>query len=264
MTAAVSPPGGRREAVAEAFGIWLRSPVGTRLVEAEREALRGAARRFHGDALLWVGSAPRLLDITSQCMVRARVFATPQRVGCPMAWNSGASGREPQVVVARPARLPFGAGEVDGVVLHHALEMAVDPRATLREAVRVLRVGGRLVVVGFNPLSPWLFAKLLPAFRRLRAVSAPRLLDWLALLDLALDARPSYLSIPSVWALAKPGARSPRMGAGGRWWRGLPIGGAYLVAARKAAPGLIEAPRGPAAKFGVPVPSATALSRLAA
>ena len=255
---------GRREAVAEAFGIWLRSPAGTRLVESERPALRVAARRFHGDVLLWVGSAPELLDLTSQCMVRARVFATPQPVAHPMARGSSESGREPQVVAAHPARLPFGAGEADGVVLHHALETAVDPRATLREAARVLRVGGRLVVAGFNPLSPWLFAKLSPAFRQLRAVSVPRLLDWLALLGLELDARPSYLAIPSAWALAKPGARPPRMPSGGHWRRNLPIGGAYLVAAHKAAPGLIEAPRRAAAKFGVPMPSATALSRLAA
>lgn len=254
----------RREAAAQAFGSWLRSPPGARLVESERAALHAATRRFHGDVLLWVGSAPRLLDLTSQCMVRARVFATPQPVCGRPARVSGESSRELAMLVAHPAQLPFGAGEVDGVVLHHALEAAGDPRAALREAARVLRVGGRLVVTGFNPFSPWLLAKLSPAFRRLRAVSVPRLLDWLAVLGLALDARPSYLAIPSVWALAKPVAGPPRRGVGQRWRGNLPIGGAYLVAAHKAAPGLIQAPRRDAAKFGVPIPSATALSRLAA
>lgn len=44
---------------------------------------------------------------------------------------------------------------VDLVYLAHALEIAPDPRALLREAARVLAPQGTLVVLSLNPLSPW-------------------------------------------------------------------------------------------------------------
>ena len=264
-------PGERRSPLGKdarqpGFAAWLRTARGVRLLDAERPSLHAAARRFHGDVLLWVGVAPQLLDITSQCMVRARVFAFDQ----PMpAAKVGDGARDVAFVATDPARLPFATGDVAGIVLHHALETAADPRAALREAARVLRVGGRLVVAGFNPFSPWLFAKALPAFRRLRLVGVPRLRDWLALLGLEPDVRPTYLA-PSVWTIGKSrraGSGPPTVRGGPpRWWRRLPIGAVYLVVATKTAPGLVVEPerRKATADMVASLPNATAFSRRAA
>ena len=201
------------------------------MLVAERTLLRNAARRFHGDALLWVGSAPQMLDTTAQCMVRTRVFAA----GRPMAGLDSASHRDVAVVSVGAGALPFAAGAFDGVLLHHALEAAPDPRTALREAARVLRVGGLLVVVGFNPISSWLLAKPRPAFRALKPVSVPRLRDWLALLGLETDT-PLYMSIAKAWALA-----GSRQGST-PWWRKLPTGGVYLLSANKVAPRVVAPP----------------------
>lgn len=225
-----------RALAAGAFAAWLRSPAGARLLATERAPLRRAARRFYGDALLWIGASPQLLDTTAQCMVRSRVLATidPSAAAC---------GQQVAVAHTAAGALPFAAGAFDGVLLHHALEAAPDARAALREAARVLRVGGRLVVVGFNPLSFWLAAKPLPAFRALKSVSVPRLRDWLALLGLEVEDKPAYVHVP-VWALARKGgdveeAQPPRSP---QWWRRLPTGGVYLVSATKVAHGFIAPP----------------------
>lgn len=182
-----------------------------------------------------------MFDVTAQCMVRTRVFASSGSI----AGLAAATDRNVPVVSADSAALPFAAGAFDGVLLHHALESAPDARTALREAARVLRVGGLLVVAGFNPLSSWLFTKPLPAFRALKPVSVPRLRDWLALLGLVADHKPFYTSVPKPWSWA---AKRGSVAAGEsrqrstHWWHRMPTGGVYFVSATKVAQGFIAPP----------------------
>ena len=61
---------------------------------------------------------------------------------------------EEGVVVAADC-LPFPSNSIDGLVLHHVLELGADPRAVLREVQRGLQPGGRVIICGFNSLSFW-------------------------------------------------------------------------------------------------------------
>src|SRR6185437_6050332 len=59
----------------------------------------------------------------------------------------------PATVIADPHYLPFAENTFDLVVLPHALEFTDDPHLMLREAYRVTRPEGQIVIAGFNPFS---------------------------------------------------------------------------------------------------------------
>ena len=86
--------------------------------------------------------------------------------------------------------LPVASDSVDVVVLHHALDFTEQTHRLLREATRVLRPGGHMLIIGFNPASLWGLAKLLRSRNHVpwcgKFISKGRLADWLQLLNLQL------------------------------------------------------------------------------
>jgi SAM-dependent methyltransferase len=61
----------------------------------------------------------------------------------------------PNIALAPGERLPFPDRRFDLVFLHEVIEHVEDDRATLREAIRVLRAGGRVVIYAPNRLYPF-------------------------------------------------------------------------------------------------------------
>ena len=87
--------------------------------------------------------------------------------------------------------LPFSSDSLDLVILPHTLDEHPDPHGVLREAYRVLRAEGRMIILGFNPFSLWgLQAKFQSGqrFGVYRNMPHPplhisRLKDWIELLN---------------------------------------------------------------------------------
>ena len=129
-------------------------------------------------------------------------------------------------VVADWRELPFQTDMLDLLILPHTLEIADDPHAVLREAVRVLRPEGRLVIIGFNPYS--LLGLSTKAPWRNKWLSIMRLKDWLALLNMQI--------VGGTYGVYQPPWRWGRRlrwieHAGRRWW---PIfGGVFILHAIK-------------------------------
>ena len=129
--------------------------------------------------------------------------------------------------------LPFASDSIDAVLLPHTLELVDDPYAVLREAERILRPEGRLLICGFNPWSGWGLRRAItrtfhgatfpPDIQRL--ISEMRLKDWVALLGLDVDEVKGYLGlIPLVGPTVPPQTHVARPSL---------VCGAYLLKAHK-------------------------------
>lgn len=101
-------------------------------------------------------------------------------------------GNTPICIATDAAALPFESDSLDLLVLPYVLEFHHHPHQVLREAQRVLRPEGRLLILGFNPLSLWglrnsISHTLLPGQMNFpwpgNYLSIQRLKDWLKLLD---------------------------------------------------------------------------------
>jgi SAM-dependent methyltransferase len=147
------------------------------------------------------------------------------------------------VLIDQFEALPFESQSVDLLVLPHVLEQSHDPHQLLREAERVLRPEGRIIILGLNPFSlwgarhavtGWLLKPKLPV--QTRMISLSRLRDWLKLLEIEFD-RASFGCYRPLVHSPKTLQRSAFFEAiGDRFW---PVcGAAYCVTAIKRVTGM--------------------------
>lgn len=134
-------------------------------------------------------------------------------------------------VVARLTQLPIAGACADSVLLPHSLEFGHDPLALLREADRVLMGEGTLLVLGFNPASPWGWRAAAsrsgfpPGLQRV--ITERRVREWLSLLNYEIEpARHGLYALP--FGAAEGAPPSTRRG----WVYPFPAG-VYLLRARK-------------------------------
>ncbi len=157
------------------------SALGRRLLQEERHMVLAMLARCPGQRALLIGcGAPVFLLQESRMVHKIHLLSAPQQ------WRSEVGS----TLVGAAECLPFADESLDLVVLHHALDASVRPRAVLRESLRVLHAGGHLLILGFNPWSLWGLLRLLGYGQKLPTamrVGVPRLGDWLELLDCELE-----------------------------------------------------------------------------
>jgi SAM-dependent methyltransferase len=149
---------------------------------------------------------------------------------------------EPGATVAADAlQLPLESQSLDLVALPHVLEGHHNPHDVLREAERVLRPEGQIVISGFNSLSLWRVRQMF-SFRNddppwdAKYIGLMRLREWLRVLGFELNGGMFGCYAPpfrdKLW-LERFGFMEK---AGARWW---PIaGGIYVVRAIKRVHGM--------------------------
>lgn len=140
---------------------------------------------------------------------------------------------------AFPEQLPLPAQSVDLVLLPHVLEFSPHPNQVLREAERVLRPEGRLLLTGFNPFSLWGLRRPFGVTRypwHGQFVSLARTRDRLQVLGFEIVAGRMACYAPPI---NRPGW-AERFGcleaAGDRWWA--LGGGVYMIQAIKRVRGM--------------------------
>ena len=177
-----------------AWDRWIAGRLGHRIQIEERRLARHELKRLFGQVVLQVGGTAGFpLIATSLAPVKFHVVFggdVPKITHCP-------------VILAEDNLLPFPNDSVDILVLQHSLDISAHPHHVLREAERVLRPSGRLLLFGFNPTSSWGLRKLLstPLSSLLpwhaRFMSRTQLEDWFRLLNLVPElSRYAIYSLP--------------------------------------------------------------------
>jgi len=217
----------------QAFCRWMDTSLGRTLLNQERACVATAMARVFGTRHLEVGVgegvsvAPRFPGWQQPLVVRE---ADPER-------------RQHDPVIARAEELPFHSDIMDSVILHHTLDLAEDPHQALREGARIVRSGGQLIVVGFNPLGLWGMRRLFSASHTCpwnsRFLPAGRIQDWLGVLDCCVA--------PPRYGFFRPPVNSQRLLARLAFLepvyeRGIqvPLGGFYCLVAEKRDSGMIR------------------------
>lgn len=161
---------------------WFHSDLGQQLLKQEQSVVDELMEGVFGYHLLQVGL---LADqpLYSESTASHKFMMLTQ----PLAADDQTS--DESLLVGSAEELPLASECIDAVVLHHALDFAESPHQVLREASRVLRPGGKLIVVGFNPMSFWGFYRAMvkrrkPVPWRSWFISQRRLNDWFTLLEL--------------------------------------------------------------------------------
>ena len=171
------PRQGHKSAEAHSMGDWFCSALGRKVFEAEKYLVEDIIPRLFGYHILQIGLEEHQ-DFISDSPAGHKIMFSAK-------WSPGIT--KP---VANCEKLPLRSNTIDSIVLYHALDFTNDSHELLREVTRVLRPGGKMLIIGFNPLSAWGFWRLLKRKKILpwkgRFLSVSRLSDWLRLLDLQI------------------------------------------------------------------------------
>lgn len=158
---------------------WLSYGLGRELLTLEQAALDRVLSGLYGSHLAQISLNP-LVDIAEKSTVPHKVII----------YHRLELGMQPYSIIAQSNELPIEHNSIDVVILHHALDFSTTPHQVLREASRILRPGGYIVIVGFNPWSWWGLRRKInrkqvkPVWHQAHFIGHGRLSDWISLLEL--------------------------------------------------------------------------------
>lgn len=211
------------------FQDWYETDLGVALLAKERCVLEQITVDAVGYYML-IQTPLRQFEMSGNLIRNPLLIAPKLELGAPK-----------NTIVAEGGELPFDSDGVDVHVLHHTLELSQRPHDVLREAARTLLPSGRLIVVGFNPLSMWGIRRLLSKRKgapwSAKFITTKRLEDWLKVAGLTLESVEYFMF--------RPPMSNPAWYRRWRWCDSvlkpmkLPVGGVYVMTATKQTRALI-------------------------
>ncbi len=155
--------------------------------DAVEAAVRDAIGERQFDSLLDLGTGTgRMLELLHPLYSRAvGIDASPSMLAVARANLDRAGIANVQVRLGDIYNLPLGRDSFDVVTVHQVLHFLDDPERALAEAARVLRPGGRLLIVDFAP-HKLEFLREDYAHRRL-GFARDQVAQWIGAPGLALD-----------------------------------------------------------------------------
>lgn len=203
--------------------LWFQSALGRNLLCDQRAHIEAKIHRLFGYHQAEIGVSHRV-PVGNPSSLGHKFYVLPE-------WEQDLPLN---TVISSSSELAIDSDTLDLVILHHTLDFSSAPHQALREAARVLKSSGHMVLIGFNPLSAWGFRKLIGPSTQApwnhRFISGKRIEDWLNLLDFRVgDIEYSYYGLPFNNA-----AMLGRM----MWLNSIlnskvPLGAYYIVSAQK-------------------------------
>lgn len=159
------------------FREWLEKPLGVRFLDLERNKVKPIITTLFGYEAVILGEA-KFAVCLEQSPIKLKTLINPFIEPSPTNIS---------MLCSRQDKLAVLSDSIDLVYLAHCLEFTSNQHEVLREAYRILRPDGHLVITLFNSLSCWglwrMFAKWggnAPWIANF--MSLVKLKDWLALL----------------------------------------------------------------------------------
>lgn len=161
---------------------WLQESPGQVLLEQEQRCLNQMFPELFGYHLIQLGGGSFGFDFTATSHFRSHVVLDMSAQSLPLT----------SFVQADPVRLPVLSDSIDAVLMPHTLDFSTDPHQVLREMERVLIPEGRVVIIGFNPLSLWGAWRLMKKSSgtipwQSQFLALRRINDWLSLLGFDVE-----------------------------------------------------------------------------
>jgi SAM-dependent methyltransferase len=212
---------------------WYQRQPGSWLQKDEESMLEGVIADLFGYHILQIG-VPSDTDSLQVSRIPHRVAMDVDFVGLQQKQDK--QQKPLDKLIAEPEYVPVSSDSVDVLILWHTLEFCINPHEVLRETERVLIPEGHVVILGFNPLGPWMLWRMALGWRRRapwcgRFVGISRLKDWLQLLGFEITESRHYFFRPPLRHAKLMNKLKFLDKFGKRLW---PIfGGAYMLVAKK-------------------------------
>lgn len=212
-----------------AFKTWLDRPAGKRFVDIESYSANQIVETIYGYDAVILGEE-NFSSCLDKCIIKNQTILNHNLP------NSSHKSVLP-VICSRQDKLPIATDAIDLVYLAHCLEFNNNPHEVLREAHRILRPDGHLIIAMFNPISLWGFYRHFAKFYslapwRANFMSLAHLKDWLALLGFDIM-RVNHFGFCLPVGQCKSAPYQPTFVELYGQKLGLPCGAAYIVEASK-------------------------------
>jgi ubiquinone/menaquinone biosynthesis C-methylase UbiE len=228
---------------AAAYDHWLAAPLGRLVDEVEKQAVFGLTPEVRGRRILEIGCGTGNFSL-ALAQKRARVVGLDY--SSPMLARArekvSKQGLDLALVRGLASHLPFADESFDGVMCILAMDFMAERELALREMVRVLRLGGFLLVGMLNRFSLWTVERAIKSWFRQSLWSEVRFITPQELRRLlsgpleltTIRTRQAVYFPPWANPLFLPGyAALENLGA----WLNLPTGAFLVASATKTGPG---------------------------
>ena len=152
---------------------WFDEGFGQKLYQQQKECCEQGLNHYFGYRLAQLGVSPRHSLLQNLQPSHKFILSRAQQgASCQCEFDA----------------LPLPSDTIDIVLLHHVLDFSSHPHRALIEAARLVKAGGHIVIIGFDPLSCFGLYKWLGAVYSDKAVwrhnslRQSRVVDWLQLL----------------------------------------------------------------------------------